>query len=271
MPKGPNVLACWSIVVAGFLANLPRLALAERLPASCAPRHAEWRVGFAIYRGDSQTRLGTTQTEGTIRSGEWLLRSVTEFDDGSRWEEEAFVAAEGETLRARRYTRKAEGPGTEWRAVEIDFRRGIRTDRTPREKKTDREEFPEDTYVGPMIGLVVRCASRQGEIGFHSLSFENHPGLHAMKARPLGKGPLPWGPQKGLAASKVLLRADLGAVGNFLLGSLIPDNTFWISSDESGNVLGWEGPSDWKAARVVAIKTSEKAASTRADPQAREP
>jgi len=206
------------------------------------------------------------QTEGKTRSGEWWLRSVTEFDDGSRWEEEAFVAAEGETLRARRYSRKSEGAGSEWTAVEIDFGRGIRTYWTLREKKTDREQFPEDTYVGPMIGLVVRCARKEGEIGFHSLSFENHPGLHAMRARPLGEGPLPWGPQKGLVASKVLLRADLGTVGNFLVGSLIPDNTFWISSDETGDVLGWEGPSDWKATRIVAINRPEKGASAPADP-----
>lgn len=264
------MLAFWSIVVTGFLANFAGLALAEPVPASCAPRHAQWKARFAIYREDGETRLGTTQTEGEIRSGEWWLRSVTEFDDGSYWEEEAFVAAVGETLRARRYRRKFERPGTDWKAVEIDFRRGLRTDRSPKEKKTKPVEFPEDTYVGPMIGLVVRCARSQGEIDFHSLSFENHPGLHAMKARPLGEGPLPWGPGKGLAGAKVLLRADLGMVGNFLLGSLVPDNTFWISSGETGDVLGWEGPSDWKATRIVAIKVPERAHSTREDPQTRE-
>ncbi len=103
----------------------------------------------------------------------------------------------------------------------------------------------------------MRCAAAGGTIEFHSLSFQNHPGLHSMTARLVGEGSVPWGPEQGSAAAEVRLKADLGTIGNFLLGAIIPDNSFWLSTDGSRTVLGWDGPSDWAAANVVAVRANK--------------
>jgi hypothetical protein len=194
-----------------------------------------------VLRTVEGTVVGEQRSTATVRDDRLSLDIVTRFANGERWDERAEMdLAEG--YRARAFTKSVRRAGAVVAEQKVDFHTGEVTWRDEKGRGARTIGFTPDTYMGPMMGVILAAvpgiASRTAS--FQALIMNPEPALYTVRAQVMGQEDyrLDAGREP---ASKIRVRADLGAVQNALFAPLIPTHYFWFTRADPPEFLAFEG------------------------------
>src|SRR6185312_6435329 len=88
--------------------------------------------------------------------------------------------------------------------------------------------LPPDTYVGPMLGVVLADVPEkaQGAASWQAIVFRPDPNVYTLRAAVMQQENFKVGNVRE-PTTKVRLKADLGPVQNVVFATLIPTHYFW--------------------------------------------
>lgn len=190
---------------------------------------------------DGSRRLGEQRLRAAMEGDRFVLQVATRFVDGEQWDERAEMDV-SHGYRAYSFAKTVQRDGSVIAEGHVDFTSGKvqwRADGVAHERTF---AFKPDTYVGPMLGVVLAAVPGRssGRASFRALVFRPEPQVYTVRAEVVSEEDFRAG---GLVepTTKLRLKADLGAVQNALFAKLIPDHYFWFTRDETPAFLAFEG------------------------------
>jgi hypothetical protein len=102
--------------------------------------------------------------------------------------------------------------------------------------------FPADTYIGPMLALVLAGASEAppATTSFSALVFRPDPMIVTLHADAVDEEDYRVGATT-TPTTKLRVKADLGPVKNVMFASLIPTHYFWFTRDTPRAFFAFQG------------------------------
>ena len=261
-------IGVWGVVVAVVLGGLAPEASAEVFPVppsvlEMSTPHEE--VHLLKGRADG-TSLGEQRLRAVVEGGCLKLDVVTRFTSGEQWDERAEMdLTRGYRAKSFRKIRRRGGKVIAEHA--IDFTSGLVTWLHDGERGTRTLTFAPDTYIGPMLGVVLAAVPDRatGLASFQTVVFRPEPSVYTVRAEVVAQEDFRVG-RLSEPATKIRVRADLGPVQNVLLASLIPTHYFWFTRDTPPEFLAFEGTLGYGGLDMRMIPERPPAHTAKADP-----
>ncbi len=229
---GVAVMVTWLGVAGAAAEVLPVPEVIARLGAPKEEMH--------VLRSPTGSPLGEQRFHVAVEGARLTFEVATNFTTGEEWDEhgEMDLAA---GFRSRSFAKTVRRDGSLVQRQDVDFTTGkvawlvdgVHAERTL--------ELPPDTYIGPMMGLVLAAVPGNAlKTSFEALVFRPDPVVVTLRAEATEAGHAPPG-VAAAATTKLRLKADLGPVKNVLFASLIPTHYFWFTRASVREFAGFEG------------------------------
>ncbi len=227
------------VTVACTLAR-PVAAAVLAVPAVIAQLQAPKEETHVLHGRDGSA-LGEQHFRAAVAGNRLTFDVATHFASGEEWDEHGTMGlADG--LRSERFDKTVRRAGRVVQEQHVDFTNGnvawlvdgVHAERTM--------TLAPDTYIGPMLALVLAGVPERepAKASFEALVFRPDPVVVTLRAEAVGEDDPPLAPH-GAAATKLRVKADLGAIKNVLFASLIPTHFFWFTRSRMPEFVGFEG------------------------------
>jgi len=211
---------------------------------------------------ESGTPVGEQRFRAVVENDTLVLEVATSFNGGEQWDEHCEMSL-GRGYRAKSFHKVARRAGKVVGEQRVDFATGLTSWVRDGESGERTFAFAPDTYLGPMLGVVLAAVTERphGEASFETVVFRPEPHVYTIRAAALGEESFRVG-DVFKPTTKVRLKADLGPMQNVLFAPLIPTHYFWFTRNESPEFFAFEGelgyggqelsmlPERWSAASV---------------------
>ncbi len=227
----------------GLLAGAPaQWAAAEVLPVPEVIRQLRAPMEENnLLRSPAGVVLGEQKFTATVAGDRLTFDVVTRFTSGEEWDEhgEMDLAA---GFRSRRFDKTVRRDGRIVEEQHVDFATGAVAWLVDGVHAERAMPFAPDTYIGPMLALVLAAVPDQTPSAgtFTALVFRPDPVIVTLRAEAVDEERHPLGTRVP-SATKLRVKADLGPVKNVLFASLIPTNYFWFTRSGAPEFVGFEG------------------------------
>lgn len=196
---------------------------------------------FHVLRAPDGTTLGDQRVLAAVTADILTFDITTRFGSGEEWDEHGEMdLAEG--FRSRLFQKTVRRSGKIAAEQRVDFTAGkitwlvdgVQAERTMR--------FAPDTYVGPMLAMVLAGVSEKMRVtsDFHAIVFRPDPVVVTLRAEPVDQEDFNTG-SRVAPSTKMRVKADLGPLKNALFASLIPTHYFWFTRENPPEFVGFEG------------------------------
>jgi hypothetical protein len=187
------------------------------------------------------TSLGEQRSLATVDNDVLALTIVTRFSNGEQWDERAEMDLRG-GYRARAFHKVGRVDGKVVAEQRVDFSTGTVTWFRDGERGERTMALPPDTYIGPMLGVVLADVPDRsaGNASFQTIVFSPAPNVYTLRADVIDTENFRVG-SSSEPTTKVRLKADLGPVQNVVFASLIPTHYFWFTRESPPEFFAFEG------------------------------
>ena len=187
------------------------------------------------------TTIGEQRFHAVVENGTLVLTVTTHFASGEDWDEHAEMDIT-KGYRAKVFHKIERIGGKVTGEEQVDFASGKVSWLRDGQHGEKAFAFTPDTYVGPMLGVVLAevpdSAARTGAI--QAIVFRPGPEVYTLRADVLEEENFKVG-NTSEPTTKVRLKADLGSVQNVVFASLIPTHYFWFTRDDPPEFFAFEG------------------------------
>lgn len=194
-----------------------------------------------VLRARDGSALGEQRFQASVAGDHLTFEVATHFASGEEWDEHGAMDLAG-GFHSRRFDKTVRREGHVVQEQHVDFTSGsvawlvdgVHAERTM--------QLAPDTYIGPMLALVLSGVSAQepATASFEALVFRPDPVVVTLRAEAVGADDPPLAPHVA-AATKLRVKADLGPIKNVLFASLIPTHYFWFTRSRTPEFVGFEG------------------------------
>lgn len=232
-----------SIVAAAVLVmGNPTGGAAEVLPVPDAIRHLHQpKEETSVLRSPSGAAIGEQRFQASVEDDRLRFEVATHFASGEESEEHGELDV-SDGFRSRRYDKTVRRGGRVVQEQHVDFVGGAVRWRADDSSGERTMTFAPDTYVGPMLAIVLASVPerRPAASSFEALVFRPEPVVVTLRAEVVDEEAHPLGTRIASAA-KLRVKADLGPIKNVVFASLIPTHWFWFTHAETPEFVGFEG------------------------------
>jgi hypothetical protein len=251
-----------SIVTAVVALGFPARGAADVLPVPDAVRHMHApKEETNAIRSPSGAVIGEQRFQASVADDRLTFEVITRFTSGDESDEHGEMDL-SDGFRSRRYDKSVRRDGSVVQEQHVDFVGGNVRWRADGSSGERAMAFPPDTYVGPMLAVVLAGVPEQQPAArsFEAVVFRPDPQVVTLRAEVVDEEAHPLGTRVPSAA-KLRVKADLGPIKNVVFASLIPTHYFWFTRSEAPEFVGFEGKL-WNGLEVV--MTAEAAVTTTA-------
>jgi hypothetical protein len=253
-------------VIGALVALAATAAGAEILPVPVAVRdmRGAHEDVHALRALDGPAMLGEQRSRALVHDGVLAVEITTRFGSGEHWQEYAEMDLR-EGYRARSFRKQIRRGGTLVEEQEIDFTTGEVRWLHEGARDTRRLTLRPDTYVGPMLGVVLaEVPERQAGTAFDVVVFHPEPTVYTVRADVIDQEVYRTA-NFAEPTTKLRLRADLGPVQNVLLASFIPTHYFWFTRESPPEFLAFEGTLGYGGPELRMVPLRVATSTARAD------
>jgi len=200
--------------------------------------HEDVHVLRALTGGAS---LGEQRFHASVDHDRLLLDIATHFTDGEQWDEHAEMdLAHG--YRARSFYKVGRRNGAVVAEQHVDFTTGEVSWMHDGIQQTRSFTFTPDTFIGPMLGVVLADVPERAAraASLHSVVFRPDAEVYMLRAEVIDEENFRIG-NASEPTTKVRLKADLGPVQNVMFASYIPTHYFWFTREDPPEFFAFEG------------------------------
>jgi hypothetical protein len=185
--------------------------------------------------------IGEQRCIAKVENDTLALTVVTRFASGEEWDEKAEMDLRG-GYRAKAFHKIGRIGGRVVAEQRVDFSSGIISWLRDGERGERTIALPDDTYIGPMLGVVLADVPDRyaGNASFQTIVFSPAPNVYTLRADVIAKDEFRVG-NASEPTTKVRLKADLGPVQNVVFASLIPTHYFWFTRESPPEFFAFEG------------------------------
>jgi hypothetical protein len=187
------------------------------------------------------TSLGEQRCLAKVENDTLALTVVTRFTNGEQWDERAEMDLRG-GYRAKAFHKIGRVGGKVIAEQRIDFSTGSVSWLRNGERGESTLTLPPDTYIGPMLGVVLADVPDRsvGNASFQTIVFSPAPSVYTLRADVIDTENFRVG-SVSEPTTKVRLKADLGPVQNVVFASVIPTHYFWFTRESPPEFFAFEG------------------------------
>jgi hypothetical protein len=200
--------------------------------------HEEVHVLRALADG---APLGEQRFRAVVNGDILALTVVTRFTNGEQWDETAEMDLH-DGYRAKAFHKIGRAGGKVIAEQRVDFATGHISWLHEGSSGERVVALPPDTYVGPMLGVVLADVpeTAQGMASLQAIVFRPDPNVYTLRADVIDRENFKIG-NSSEPTTKVRLKADLGPVQNVVFASLIPTHYFWFTRETPPEFFAFEG------------------------------
>jgi hypothetical protein len=187
------------------------------------------------------TPLGEQRFRAVVDHDVLALTVVTRFANGEQWDESAEMDLSN-GYRAKQFHKIGRAGGKVIAEHRVDFTTGQVSWSRNGECGERTLTLAPDTYVGPMLGVVLADVpdDERGAASLQTIVFRPDPNVYTLRADVVDQENFKVG-NVSEPTTKVRLKADLGPVQNVVFASLIPTHYFWFTRESPPEFFAFEG------------------------------
>jgi hypothetical protein len=228
------------VVVAVVAASAQARAAVLAVPDSI--RHLQGsKEETHVLRSPAGVVLGEQRFHADVAADRLTFEITTRFTNGDEWDEHGEMdIADG--FRSRRFDKTIRHAGQIASEQHVDFTTGSVAWLTDGVRAERAMTFPPDTYIGPMLAMVLGGVpdTAPAATTFSALVFRPGPMIFTLRADAVDEEDFRLG-RTAVPTTKLRVKADLGPVKNAMFGSLIPTHYFWFTRATPPAFLAFEG------------------------------
>ena len=194
-----------------------------------------------VLRSPTGATLGEQRVHADVTGDCLTFEITTRFTNGDEWDEHGEMdLADG--FRSRRFDKTTRHAGQVIGEQHVDFTTGSVAWVVDGAHKERAMTFPPDTYIGPMLAMILGGLLDAGPAAtsFSALVFRPDPMVVTLRADAVDEEDYRIG-KTTTPTTKLRVKADLGPVKNVMFASLIPTHYFWFTRDTPHAFFAFEG------------------------------